>query len=240
MANVHIVHAHPESRSFCAAMAREATRVRTLRGDDVSFSDHYALDFDPVVRASEFVDRSDNDYLVYPLEQRHAREHHALAPDVQRELDALLISDTLILVFPLYWFSVPALIKGWFDRCFMPGALYGGKRLYDRGGMTGKRAAVGITLGGREHMFGPQGIHGDLAGGMLRHLLQGTLGYVGYQVIEPFFAWHVPYCSDAERARMLAQWCVLVETLNEQPHIPMPRLGDYDEVLRPLSRPLMP
>ncbi|WP_069264132.1 NAD(P)H-dependent oxidoreductase [Paraburkholderia nodosa] len=236
MAKVHIVHAHPEPRSFCTAMAHEARRVLELRGDDVSFSDLYALNFDPVVRGSEFAERANSDYLVYALEQRRALECNTLAPEVRREVDALLASDTLMLVFPLYWFSVPALIKGWIDRCFLSGALYGGKRIYGRGGMVGKRAVIGVSLGGRQHMFGPQAIHGELAGGMLRHLLQGTLGYVGYDVVEPFFAWHIPYCPDAQRADTLARWCEFVASLDKQPVIPMPRLEEYDEIFQPLAR----
>jgi NAD(P)H dehydrogenase (quinone) len=234
MAKVHVVHAHPEPRSFCTAMAHEARRLMELRGDDVSFSDLYALDFDPVARASEFAERANVDYLVYSLEQRHALVHDTLASGVRREVDALLASDTLMLVFPLYWFSVPALIKGWIDRCFLSGAPYGGKRIYGRGGMVGKRAVVGVTLGGREHMFGEQGIHGELAGGMLRHLLQGTLGYVGFEVLEPFFAWHVPYCTDEQRSATMARWRDFIDRLDEQPRIPMPRLEDYDDVFRPL------
>jgi NAD(P)H dehydrogenase (quinone) len=217
-------------------MAHDARSRLTSRGDDVSFSDLYALDFDPVVRASDFTERARQDYLVYALEQRHALEHDTVAPDIRREVDALMASDVLMLVFPLYWFSVPALIKGWIDRCFLSGALYGGKRIYGRGGMVGKRAAIGVTLGGREHMFGAQGIHGELAHGMLRHLLQGTLGYVGYEVLEPFFAWHVPYCSPAERAATLARWGDFVDGIDGQPVMTMPRLEDYDDVFRPLPQ----
>jgi NAD(P)H dehydrogenase (quinone) len=102
--------------------------------------------------------------------------------------------------------------------------------------MVGKRAVVGVTLGGREHMFGKQAIHGELAGGMLRHLLQGTLGYVGYEVLEPFVAWHIPYCSPAERAGTLVRWGDFVEGLDEQPSMAMPRLEDYDDIFRPLSQ----
>ncbi|MFM0017464.1 NAD(P)H-dependent oxidoreductase [Paraburkholderia azotifigens] len=236
MRRVHIVHAHPEPHSFCTAMAHDARSRLTSRGDNVSFSDLYALDFDPIVRASDFTERARQDYLVYALEQRHALEHDTVAPDIRREVDALMASDVLLLVFPLYWFSVPALIKGWIDRCFLSGALYGGKRIYGRGGMVGKRAAIGVTLGGREHMFGAQGIHGELAHGMLRHLLQGTLGYVGYEVLEPFFAWHVPYCSPAERAATLARWGDFVDGIDGQPVMTMPRLEDYDDVFRPLPQ----
>lgn len=236
MAKIHVVHAHPEPRSFCTSMAHEALRVLKGRGDDVTFSDLYALDFDPVVRASDFDDRVSGDYLVYTLEQRHAFRHDSLAPDIRREVEALLGSDTLLMIFPLYWFSVPALIKGWIDRCFLSGAMYGGKRIYGRGGMAGKRAAIGVSLGAREHMFGAQGIHGELACGMLRHLLQGTLGYVGYEVLEPFFAWHIPYCSSDQREDTLMRWREYVTSLDHQPSLSMPQLEGYDDVFRPIVK----
>ncbi|MGN6319691.1 NAD(P)H-dependent oxidoreductase [Trinickia sp.] len=236
MAKIHVVHAHPEPRSFCTAMAHEAVRVLKERGDDVSFSDLYALEFDPVVRATDFAARADSDYLVYALEQRHAFQKNALAPDIAREVQALLSSDTLVMVFPLYWFSVPALIKGWIDRCFVSGAMYGGKRIYGRGGMAGKRAVIGVSLGGREHMFGARGIHGELAGGMLRHLLQGTLGYVGYEVLEPFFAWHIPYCSAEQRADTLVRWRDFIARIDERAPMSMPRFEGYDDIFQPIAR----
>jgi NAD(P)H dehydrogenase (quinone) len=50
------------------------------------------------------------------------------------------------------------------------------KRIYSKGGLVGKRALVTCTLGGRADMFGDDGIHGQI-NDMLKHLLQGTLGY---------------------------------------------------------------
>jgi len=84
---------------------RATHAIRAIADD----SELYALDFDPVVRASDFTERARQDYLVYALEQRHALEHDAVAPDIRREVDALMASDVLMLVFPLYWFSVPSL-----------------------------------------------------------------------------------------------------------------------------------
>jgi putative NADPH-quinone reductase len=45
-------------------------------------------------------------------------------------------------------------------------------------------------------MFGPQSIHGELETGMLRHFFQGTLGYVGLAMHQPFVAYHVPSVDD--------------------------------------------
>jgi NAD(P)H dehydrogenase (quinone) len=235
MVKFHIVHAHPEPQSFNTAMANVARKQLESSGNEVTFSDLYAMNFDPVVRATDFRVRANNNYLVYAKEQRHSLEREMLAPDIMAEVDALMTSDTLVLVFPLYWYSVPALIKGWLDRCFVSGLMYGGKRIYAKGGMLGKRAVVGVSLGGREHMFGPQAIHGDLIDGMLRHLLQGTLGYVGFEVVQPFVAWHIPYCSAEQRAETMSRWRQFLTHLDDQPRIKMPNLDLYDEIFRPIA-----
>ena len=133
----------------------------------------------------------------------------------------------------MFWFSTPAILKGWLDRVLVSGAVYGGKRFYDRGGLSGKRALVSVTLGGQEHMFGENGIHGPLPG-MLRHLLQGTLGYTGMGVLEPFVGWHIPYVSDDERRLVLEAWRNRLQSLgSEDAVLKFPRLSEYDERLYP-------
>lgn len=198
-------------------------------------SDLYAMGFNPVASAEDFAAPKNPDYLVYALEQRHAAETGGLAPDIRAEIDKVKACDLLILTFPLFWMSVPAMLKGWIDRVFVSGIFYGGRRVYGKGGVCGKQALVATTLGGREHMFGPGSIHGPLIGeaGMLRHLLQGSLGYVGMEVLEPFIAYHVPYIAFEERARILDQWRAELGQLERRPILKMPDLDRYDEAFQP-------
>ncbi len=81
-------------------------------------------------------------------------------------------------------------------------------------------------------MFGPNSIHGDLKG-MLKHLLQGTLGYVGYSVYEPFFAYHVPYVERTLRTGMLMKLFDEIENIESRAVLPMPTLDDFDAEFRP-------
>lgn len=201
-------------------------------GHEVILSDLYAMGFDPVAKAGDFVARRSPDYLSYALEQRHAHETGTLAPAIAAELEKLQAADLLILSFPLYWFSVPAILKGWIDRVLLSGPIYGGRRFYDRGGLAGRRATCIVTAGSREHMLAEGGIHGDVLV-MLRHLLQGTLGYVGYRVHRPWLGWHVPYLDEAGRAVLLAKCRNYVRDLDHQPLLPMPSLDDYDQEMRP-------
>ncbi len=233
--NVLIVHAHPEPRSFTAAMKDAAVETLSRAGHSVTVSDLYAQRFNPVASAADFGDRADPDYLVYALEQRHGYETGTLAPDIAAEIEKLKRCDLLLLTFPLFWFSVPAILKGWIDRVLISGLTYGGKRFYDRGGLAGKKGTLGLTLGARPHMFGAEAIHGEIET-MLRPLLRGTLYYTGMDVLPPFYGWHVPYIGHAARAQILEDWRRHLLHLESATPLAFPRLSDFDERLYPKPR----
>ncbi|KAA0947778.1 MULTISPECIES: NAD(P)H-dependent oxidoreductase [unclassified Pseudomonas] len=231
--NVLIVHAHPEPKSFTAALRDQAVNTLQAQGHEVKVSDLYAMNWNPVASAEDFTFRENPDYLVYALEQRLGVKNQSIAADIRQELDKLLWADLLILNFPIFWFSAPAMLKGWIDRVLVSGVCYGGKRFYDQGGLSGKKALVTVTLGGREHMFGKGAIHGPLED-MLRPILRGTLAYVGFEVLEPFVAWHVPYISAEARGEFLSAYQQRLEGLaNDQPLV-FARLAQFDEALYPL------
>jgi NAD(P)H dehydrogenase (quinone) len=218
---VLIVHAHPEPKSFTAALRDQAVATLEAQGHEVQVSDLYAMNWNPVAGADDFSSRENPEYLVYALEQRLGVKSQSLAPDIQQELEKLLWADLLILNFPIFWFSAPAMLKGWIDRVLVSGICYGGKRFYDQGGLSGKKALVTVTLGGREHMFGDGAIHGPLED-MLRPILRGTLAYVGFDVLQPFVAWHVPYISDEARQEFLRSYQQRLEHISDdQPLYPL-------------------
>lgn len=230
---VLIVHAHPEPQSFTAALRDQATATLQAQGHEVLVSDLYAMHWNPVASASDFTSRENPDYLVYALEQRLGVKSQSIVADIRQELDKLLWADLLILNFPIFWFSAPAMLKGWIDRVLVSGVCYGGKRFYDQGGLAGKKALVTVTLGGREHMFGEGAIHGPLED-MLRPILRGTLAYVGFEVLEPFVAWHVPYISAEARQTFLHSYQQRLEGLADDQPLVFPKLAQFDEALYPL------
>ena len=230
---VHIVHAHPEPNSFVAAMRDIVTEELGLLGATITTTDLYGAQFNPILSERDFRERKQQDHLVYALEQRHAFTTDTLAADIQEEVENVLRADLLAFTFPVFWFSVPAILKGWIERVFISGPFYGGKRIYGRGGLAGKRAFAAMSLGGRAHMFGANGIHGELETGMMRHFFQGTLGYVGLAVHRPFVAYHVPYVDEAARKLMLGSLRSYVRNLDDQPMIRMPTFDPYDHVFMP-------
>lgn len=231
--NVLIVHAHPEAKSFNTALMTLAKEQLTQAGHCVEVSDLYEMNWNPVASADDFAQRKSPDYLVYALEQRYNFDQQAIAPDIAIEISKLQKADLLILNFPLFWFSVPAIMKGWIDRVLISGVCYGGMRFYDQGGLKGKKALVTLTLGGREHMFGENAIHGELVDGMLRPLLRGTLAYVGLEVLPPFIGYHVPYISQEAREQILVDYKHYLANLNDLTPLRYPHMDEFDGKLYP-------
>lgn len=235
--NVLIVHAHPEAQSFTSAMKSAAVEDFTAAGHSVVVSDLYAMNWNPVASADDFASRGNADYLNYALEQRTNADAHTLAPDIVAELEKLEAADLVIFSFPLYWFSVPAILKGWFDRVLVSGRVYGGRRFYDQGGLKGKRAMLALTCGGRDYMLAEGGIHGDIEK-ILMPVLQGTLAYTGMTVLPSFVGYHVPYLSTEARAEILQNFRQHVANWQQLQPLSMPVLAAFDREMKRLPSAL--
>lgn len=231
--NILIVHAHPEPLSFTTALKNTAVDELQKLGHQVEVSDLYAMKFNPVASRADFLELSQDDYLNYALEQRHACKNQTLAADIQKEVEKVQRADLVIFNFPMYWMSIPAILKGWIDRVFVSGIFYGGKRFYNHGGMLGKKAMLSFTLGGRDHMFGEGAIHGSIEN-VLIPIQRGTLAYVGFEVLSPFIAYHVPYISNEAREQMLIDYRQYLQNLENLPTIDFPKLEQFDDRLYPL------
>ncbi len=109
--NILIVHAHPEPLSFTTSLKTTAQQTFKKLGHQVEISDLYAMQFNPVASKEDFLELNQPDYFNYALEQRNATKQQLLATDIQAEIDKVNRADLVILNFPLYWTSVPAILK---------------------------------------------------------------------------------------------------------------------------------
>jgi putative NADPH-quinone reductase len=104
-----VLFCHPNPNSFTGAV-RDAVLARLSRaGAEVRLRDLYAEGFDPVFSARDLADYTD-----VPSNRAFVAEHVA----------DLAWCDTLILVYPTWWYGLPAMLKGWMDRVLLPGVAF--------------------------------------------------------------------------------------------------------------------
>ncbi|MDR5753235.1 MULTISPECIES: NAD(P)H-dependent oxidoreductase [unclassified Caballeronia] len=191
--NIHLVYAHPEPRSLNGSLRNFSIKRLEDAGHVVQVSDLYAMNWKASLDA--------NDTRVAPrdlrfdpsLDSKHAFEHGLQSEDIAREQEKLRWADTLILQFPLWWFSMPAILKGWVERVYACGFAYGvgehsdarwGDR-YGEGTLAGKRAMLVVTAGGWESHYSARGINGPIDD-ILFPIHHGILYYPGFDVLPPF------------------------------------------------------
>lgn len=218
--NVLFVYAHSQPGSFNAALLERAVETAKAQGHEVIVSDLYAMNFNPVASAADFKTRRFADHMQYDREQKYAVQNNTFSDDIAAEIQKVVWCDVLVLQFPLWWYSVPAILKGWFDRVFVNGLMYGQLGRFDQGGMKGRKAMVSITTGCSPQMVQSGGIMGHLDA-MLWQVQYGTLAYVGFEVLEPFVAWSTRYEDSASRYSYLDALATRIENLRTLPAIPV-------------------
>ena len=237
--NVLWVFAHPDRRSLSGALRDEGHRTLNDLGHDCRESDLYAMRWNPVVDAADFAHDAAERLMVGAAAER-AHACGALSADILAEQEKLDWADALVLQFPLWWYGMPAILKGWFDRVFVQGFAFGvddpqtGRtRRYGDGMLRGKRAMVVLTAGAREASLGPRGVNGDIEH-LLFPLHHGTLFYTGMSVLPPLVVPGADRMSPEDYTRREAPR--LRERLRSLPSAePIPfrhqNGGDYDDDL---------
>jgi len=203
--NVLIVLAHPEPRSFNGALYDAAVKTLTAQGHTVVTSDLYRMGFDPVSARQNFVTASDPGFLKLQQEEMHATETQGFAPELEAEIAKLEAADLMIWQFPLWWFGLPGILKGWVDRVFAMGRAYGHGQVYDSGVFKGKRALLSLTTGGPREAYTTDGFNGDMDA-ILRPIQRGILEFTGFSVLSPQIHWQPVRAEPAERADWLDAW----------------------------------
>jgi len=203
--NVLIVFAHPEPKSFNGALFDTAVKTLRAAGHTVATSDLYRMGFNPISDRRNFVTVKEPDFLKLQIEEMHATEVGGFAPDIEAELQKVEAADLMIWQFPLWWFGLPALLKGWVDRVFAMGRTYGYGHIYETGVFKGKRALLSLTTGGPQEAYTLDGFNGDLDA-VLRPIQRGMLEFTGFSVLRPEVHWQPVRVEAAERQAWLEAW----------------------------------
>ncbi|MCC7048201.1 MAG: NAD(P)H-dependent oxidoreductase [Alphaproteobacteria bacterium] len=230
-----IVLAHPEPHSFNAQLKDTAVETLKAQGHTVEVSDLYAQGFDPAEGPRHFARRARSERFGAQTEQRHAHETGTTGADVAAEIAKLGRADFVLFQYPIWWFGMPAMLKGWIDRVFTFGGIYTAKQRYENGKFLGKRAMLSVTAGAPEPSYNYNGRSGELA--LLLWPMHKSLVYVGYQVLPPFLSAGIQdgikYDRPVdERQRVDAYKKGLADRLgrlDEQMPLPFNMLADFDD-----------
>lgn len=226
----HIVLAHPEPRSFNATLAAASARTLAAAGWETTVSDLYAMGFDAREGPAHFRARANPDAFHAQTEQRFSANAGALAPEVADEIERLLSCDLLVVHFPLWWFGMPAILKGWMDRVFVYGRVYRSAMRYDAGICAGKKMIACVTTGADADACAHNGREGDTR----LHLwpILYPFRYLGFSVYEAEVLHGIGGVGAAAESGALdakaARWEAALASLSERPMIRYNRDDDFD------------
>lgn len=132
---VIVVVAHPNPDSFCQAIASTATAALSDGGHDVTVLDLYAEGFTTAMSCAEHRAYHTDQPIIDPVVRRHA--------------ELVKQAEALVFVYPTWWSTVPAILKGWLERVLVPGVGF----VFDsenrvRPGLMQVRRVVGISTYG--------------------------------------------------------------------------------------------
>jgi NAD(P)H dehydrogenase (quinone) len=178
--HVLAVIAHPRRDSFTGAVLDAFCEGLARAGHDVELADLYGEGFDP---------------LFSPADSAQF-EGRPMPPDVLAEQARVERAEALVFAFPVWWWSFPAMLKGWFDRVWSQGWAYSFAPGLSRGLLPDRPAMLLCVAGSRASTYAKYGY--DAA--MREQIQVGLLGYCGIRKIASEFFYEV---DDDEASRPL-------------------------------------
>lgn len=157
MVKALVLFAHPCEESFSGALHRVVVETLQRRGWEVDDFDLNAEGFSPVLTAAE------------------RRAYHDVGVNtapVQGYVDRLRAVQALVLVFPVWNFGFPAILKGFFDRVFLPGVSFRLEDGFVKPNLTNIRKLAAVTT------YGGTRVRALLAGDPPRHVVKRAIRHV--------------------------------------------------------------
>jgi NAD(P)H dehydrogenase (quinone) len=229
---VLVVIAHPERHSFACALADTAVTTLRAQGHEVELSDLYRMGWQAPISEQDFsADRADTAYLDISKEQEHAFMIGLGPQDILEEQRKVADADLVIFHFPMWWFSMPAIMKGWIDRVFSRGFAYSKGRKYGTGHFQGKRAMLCLTTGTASTLYEPNGIDGDILH-VLWPIHNGILAYTGFTVLPPSVSWAPGQVTAEDRQQYLDDYAERLGRVDSIEPLFFHPWSDYDRTQR--------
>jgi NAD(P)H dehydrogenase (quinone) len=179
-----LIYAHPNPKSFNHAIVQTILEEFRKAGKELPLRDLYAMHFSPVLTATDF----------------SAIQNGSVGNDVAAEQELIRAADVLIVVYPLWWSGMPAMLKGYIDRVFSYGFAYAINETGGVGLLTGKKVFLVTTTGASREDYEQL----DRYRSFEQTIDSGIFRFSGMEVIDHIYYASVPYVTDEDRKTMLA------------------------------------
>jgi len=178
-----LIYAHPNPKSFNHAIVQTILEEFRNAGKELPLRDLYAMNFSPVLAAADF----------------SALQNGSVRDDVAAEQELIRAADVLIVVYPLWWSGMPAMLKGYIDRVFSYGFAYEINETGGVGLLTGKKVFLVTTTGASREDYEQLDMYRSFA----QTIDSGIFRFSGMEVIDHIYYASVPYVTDEVRKTML-------------------------------------
>ncbi len=185
-----IIYAHPNIASFNHAILETISNELKKSNKLFEVRDLYKINFNPILSAEDLT----------------AIQRGAVLQDIETEQDHIRSADMLIFIFPIWWSSMPAMLKGYIDRVFSLKFAYDITADGVVGLLKGKKAFIVSTTGASKEDNDKMGAFQMMNMSMDMAIFQ----FSGMEVIGHKYFSSVPYVSDQDRKQMLAELRLLV------------------------------
>ncbi|MDD4005505.1 MAG: NAD(P)H-dependent oxidoreductase [Elusimicrobiaceae bacterium] len=178
-----IIYAHPNPKSFCAAVRDTHIAALAQAGNETELLDLYAENFKAALDSADF----------------SAFAANTLPDDIKTAQAKIARADMITLIYPIWWMSFPAILKGFIDRVFLKGFAYDYTPQGPRGLLSGKQIIIFNTAGGSKNEYEKSGNRT-----CIEHLASdGIFRFSGLRVTRHVFLYEVPFVADRDRREML-------------------------------------
>jgi NAD(P)H dehydrogenase (quinone) len=186
-----ILYAHPNPKSFNHAIRETVQAELQKAGKEVSLRDLYALNFNPVLSANDLAGMMQG----------------KLQPEVEAEQEFVSSADVIVVIYPLWWAGMPAILKGYIDRVFTEGFAYSINGPDLEGLLKGKKVLLITTTGAPQEMYEASGMFKSMA----QTTGEGIFQFTGMELIEHKYFCAIPHVTDEDRKKMLEEVRELVQ-----------------------------
>ena len=191
--NCLIIYSHFNPESFNHALVDVLAETLSKSRHDVKIRDLYALSFNPVLTKQDM----------------EGLERGAPPPDIQAEQEFVRWADALFFVFPIWWSSMPAIMKGYIDRIFSFGFAYTADEKGPQGLLQGKKVYLINTTGADEETNTQHGVFQSM-----QNLVDtGIFQFCGMEVAGHQYFAAVQHVSAEERTVMISKFRSAIERL---------------------------